>query len=134
MKKAAAPSILSVVVLLGVAVITEAQQQAKVAKIGILEVRSPSDPARGAESFRREFSALGYVEGKNIAFEHRFADNKRDRLPALAEELVRLKVDILVVFDNSAARYLSSLQQACLILSGLGWLTALHGPEGILRD
>jgi ABC-type uncharacterized transport system substrate-binding protein len=103
MKKAAAPSIFSVVVLLAVAVIAEAQQQAKVAKIGILEVRSPSDPARGAESFRREISALGYVEGKNIAFEHRFADNKRDRLPALAEELVRLKVDVLVVFDNSAA-------------------------------
>ena len=103
MKKAGVLSILFVVVVLGVAVITEAQQQAKIAKIGILEVRSPSDPGRGAESFRREFSALGYVEGKNIAFEHRFADSKRDRLPALAEELVRLKVDVLVVFDNSAA-------------------------------
>ena len=38
---------------------------------------------------------LGYVEGKNIAFEYRFADNKLDRLPALADELVRLKVDVL---------------------------------------
>jgi putative ABC transport system substrate-binding protein len=103
MKKSGVLTILFAVVPLAVAVIAQAQQQAKVAKIGILEVRSPSGPGMGAESFRREFSALGYVEGKNIAFEHRFADYKRDRLPALAEELVRLKVDVLVAFDNSAA-------------------------------
>ena len=51
---------------------------------------------RGHELFRRELRELGYVEGKNIAFEYRYADNKLDRLPALADELVRLKVDVLV--------------------------------------
>ena len=69
-----------------------AQQPAKIAKIGFLEARSAS--ASGREFFWREFRKLGYVEGKNIAFESRYADNKFDRLSALAEDLVRLKVDV----------------------------------------
>lgn len=46
--------------------------------------------------FRRELRRLGYVEGKNITFESRQAENKLDRLPALADELVRLKVDVII--------------------------------------
>jgi putative tryptophan/tyrosine transport system substrate-binding protein len=80
--------------------IAEAQQQAKVPKIGYLGARSASrpggSPGSGAESFRRELGKLGYVEGKNIAFEFRSADDKLDLLPALANELVRLKVDVFV--------------------------------------
>ena len=95
MKKAAVPSILVVVVLLAVA-IAEAQQPAKVAKIGWLTFSSAPVQSSGPESFRRELRALGYVEGKNIAFEYRSAENKLDRLPALADELVRLKVDVIV--------------------------------------
>ena len=72
----------------------EAQQPAKVPKIGWLDARPPS-VGGGRELFAREFRALGYVEGKNIAFEFRSADNKLDRLPALADELGRLKVDVL---------------------------------------
>ena len=77
--------------------IAEAQQQAKVPKIGWLgAVRSRRRQSGAVELFRREFGELGYVEGKNIAFEYRYADDKLDRLPALADELVRLKVDVLV--------------------------------------
>jgi putative ABC transport system substrate-binding protein len=72
----------------------EAQQQAKVAKIGWLGARPAS--AGGQETIRRMLRDLGYVEGKNIAFEYRYADNELDRLPALADELVRLKVDLLL--------------------------------------
>ena len=62
----------------------EAQQPSKIPKIGWLGVRpAASDP--GAEEFGRELRALGYVEGKNIVFEYRSADDKLDRLPALAE-------------------------------------------------
>jgi len=50
---------------------------------------------------RRELRALGYVEGKNIAFESRYAEDKLDRLPALADELVRLKVDVLVTASTN---------------------------------
>ena len=80
----------------------EAQQQAKIRKIGWLGVRpAASDPAR--ESFLREFRALGYVEGKNIVFEYRSADDKIERLSALADELVRLKVDVLLAWLTPAA-------------------------------
>jgi putative ABC transport system substrate-binding protein len=72
----------------------DAQQQAKVRKIGWLGTRLTS--AGGQETIRRILRDLGYVEGKNIAFEYRFADNKLDRLPGLADELLRLKVDVLV--------------------------------------
>ena len=63
----------------------EAQQPAKVPKIGWLGARTPSGPGggpgTGAELFRREFSKLGYVEGKNITIEYRYADDQLDRLP-----------------------------------------------------
>jgi putative ABC transport system substrate-binding protein len=98
MKKAAVLSILLVAVQLAVAVIAEAQQPAKIAKIGLLGAGS----ATGFESFRREFRKLGYVEGKNIAFEYRYADGKLEGLPAQADELVRLKVDVLVAAQTVA--------------------------------
>ena len=73
----------------------EAQQLAKVPKIGWLGAL-PAASDSGREFFGRELRALGYVEGKNIAFEYRYADNKLDRLPALADELVQVKVDVLL--------------------------------------
>ena len=62
----------------------EGQQPAKVVKIGWLSIRSVSSVASTIEFVKRELHALGYVEGKNILFEFRTADNKLDRLPALA--------------------------------------------------
>ena len=94
MKKSAASSILVGVILLVIAAIAEAQQQGKVFKIGWLEIRSA--PVPNYDLFRRTLSDLGYVEGKSISFVHRSADNKLDRLPALARELVRLDVDLIV--------------------------------------
>jgi putative tryptophan/tyrosine transport system substrate-binding protein len=94
MRKAGVLSILLVVVLLAVAVIAGAQQPAKIPKIGFLSAGPASRPWRA--SFQREFQKLGYVDGKNVNFIHRFADTNYDRLPALAEELVRLKVDIIL--------------------------------------
>src|SRR5262244_377534 len=79
----------------------EAQQPKKISKIGWIVTGSGS--ATGLESFRREILALGYVEGKNIAFESRYADNKLERLPTLAEELVRLKVDVILTGTLSGA-------------------------------
>src|SRR5438445_2051893 len=73
----------------------DAQQHTKVHKFGWLGTR-PTTSTGAQETIRRSLRDLGYAEGKNIAFEYRFADNKLDRLPALADELVRLKVDVLV--------------------------------------
>jgi putative ABC transport system substrate-binding protein len=84
---------------------SEAQQPEKVAKIGWLGLgfRSASRQAPGTEVFGRELRALGYVEGKNIAFETRSAEGKPDRLPAVADELVRLGVVVLVTPGTPAA-------------------------------
>jgi putative tryptophan/tyrosine transport system substrate-binding protein len=87
-------SVLAMILFTAVS-IAEAQPQAKVAKIGWLGARTPG-PGSGREFFERELRALGYIEGKNIVIESRYADNKLDRLPALAEELVHLKVDVLI--------------------------------------
>ena len=81
---------------------TAEAQQATIPKIGWLGVRpAASDPAR--ELFGREIRALGYVEGKNMLLEYRSADDKLDRLPALADELVRLRVDVLLASLTPAA-------------------------------
>jgi len=80
--------------LLGLSFPAEAQPQAKVSKIGWLSARPASNS--GQEVIVRMLRDLGYVEGKNITFEYRYANNKLDRFPALADELVRLKVDVLL--------------------------------------
>ena len=80
MKKTGVSSILIAVVLLAVAVIAEAQQPARMARVGWLATRS-SASGTGLDRLRRHLRALGYIEGKNIAFEFRSADDKLDRLP-----------------------------------------------------
>ena len=75
----------------------EAQTQSeKVYRIGLLGTHSHSSHAKGVEALRAGLRDLGYVEGKNIAIEYRWAEGKYDRLPDLAAELVRLKVDVIV--------------------------------------
>lgn len=81
----------------------EAQQQPKILKIGWLAAGPGSVPGGVSELFWRECSRLGYLEGKNITIMYRYADNKLDRLPALANELVRLNVDLIVAGGTNAA-------------------------------
>jgi putative ABC transport system substrate-binding protein len=83
----------------------KAQQSEKVFRIGYLSAQADRPGSRGGarELVRRDLHALGYVEGKNIVCEYRFADNKLDRLPTLADELVHLKVDLLLTTSNVAA-------------------------------
>ena len=98
------PSILIAVVLLAFRVAVEAQQPKKVPRIGYLSVSSPSAMSTRTEAFGQGLRELGYVEGKNIVIEWRSAEGKRDRLPSLAAELVRLKVDIIVTAGPPATR------------------------------
>ena len=102
MKKAAVPSILVAVVLLAVAVIAEAQQPKKVPRIGYLSTVDPARDSARSEGIRLALRELGYIEGQNIAIEYRYAEGKRGRHPELAAELVRLKVDIIVVTGGDA--------------------------------
>jgi putative tryptophan/tyrosine transport system substrate-binding protein len=81
---------------------THAQQTGKILRIGFLDASTASGIATLMEAFRQELSRLGWIEGKNIAFEYRFAEGKFDRLPGLAADLVRLKVDLIVVTAASS--------------------------------
>jgi putative tryptophan/tyrosine transport system substrate-binding protein len=74
----------------------DAQQPGKVFRIGFLDNSTASGIAVLLEAFRQELRKLGWIEGKNIAIEYRFSELKRDRLPELAADLVRLKVDLIV--------------------------------------
>ena len=81
--------------------LADAQQPGKIARIGVLRLGSPPEPQ--IDAFRQRLRDLGYVEGKNIAFEYRYADGKLDRFPILAAELVRLKVDVIFTGNTPAA-------------------------------
>jgi putative ABC transport system substrate-binding protein len=90
--------------LLTTATIANAQQPAKLPRIGVLLALSHSAIADRIEAFRQGLRDLGYMEGKNIALDYQHADGKFDRLPDLAAELVRLKVDVIVTGGPTATR------------------------------
>ena len=80
----------------------EAQQPGKIYRLGILLPDSPSTAARNLETLHQRLRELGYVEGKNLIVEYRYAEGKLETLPALADELVRLKVDVIVTNSGPA--------------------------------
>jgi putative ABC transport system substrate-binding protein len=104
MRKVRVLSILFVVALLAVAVMAEAQQPTRVPRIGFLVPGSHSGFAARVEAFRHGLRELGYIEGKNIEIEYRWAEGKLDRLPELAAELVRINVDVIVTSGDAAIR------------------------------
>ncbi len=81
---------------------TDAQKAGKVPRIGYLSFRA--GPIAADEAFRQGLRDLGWIEGQNIAIEYRWAAGKRDRYPTLAEELVRLKVDLIVAATSAPIR------------------------------
>ena len=81
----------------------DAQQTGKVHRIGFLDPSTASGMAVLVDAFRQELNKLGWIEGKNITIEYRFAEQKSERLPELAAELVRLKVDLIVVTGGPSA-------------------------------
>jgi putative ABC transport system substrate-binding protein len=93
--------VIAFVLVVTVAVV-QAQQPARIFRIGILIATAASVQSTRVEVFRQRLRELGYVEGKNIVNEYRYADGKFDRLPDLAAELVRLKVDVIVAVGNTA--------------------------------
>src|SRR5205823_11739432 len=80
----------------------EAQQAAKIPRVGILFIGGRDQPH--LEAFKQGLRERGYMEGKNIVLEYRYAEGKFDRVPALVDELVRMKVDIIVTTSSISAR------------------------------
>jgi len=114
MKKTAVLSILCVAVLLA-AVITEAQQTTKVARLGYLATRS--GPGPNDHAFEQGLRELGYLEGQNILIERRWAGGNPDRIPSLAAELVRLKVDMIVTSGSTSTHAAKKATATIPILS-----------------
>jgi len=137
MRKAGVLSIVLVAVLLAVAVVAEAQQAKKVPRIGFLGAAYPSTNAARIEAFRQGLRALGYVEGKNIIIEYRWAEGKPERLPDLAAELVRLKVDLIVTTGPTVTRAAKEATNTIPIVMaqdsdpvGSGFVASLARPGG----
>jgi putative ABC transport system substrate-binding protein len=98
----------------------DAQQPAKTHRIGFLSGGFPG-PTHWTTTLRTDLRDLGYVESKNIIIESRFAENKPDRLPALADELVRLKVDIIVAGGTNDARAAKNATKTIsIVTAGIG--------------
>src|SRR5438477_4455098 len=90
--------------LLAVPRAAPAQSTSKIPRVGVLWAYSPSVVSAFSEAFRQELRGLGYVEGRNIALEERWAEDRLDRLPSLAAELVKLNVDIIVTASTPAVQ------------------------------
>jgi len=115
----------------------QAQQPGKIPRIGYLSVLSPSSDSSRIEAFRQGLRELGYFEGQNIAIEPRYADGNLTRLPDLAGELVRLKVDVIVVGGSTATRAAKNASKLIPIVMAhgsdpveLGYVASLARPGG----
>jgi len=116
-------------------VVAEAQQTEKIFRIGFLDSSTTSGSAVLVDAFRKELSKLGWIEGKNITIEYRYAEGKRDRFPELAAEMVRLKVDLIVIEGSGLGLAAKSATTTIPIvvtnagdLVGLGLVDSLARP------
>ena len=115
----------------------DAQQTGKIFRIGFLDKSTASGSAVLVEAFRQELSKLGWIEGKNITIEYRFAEQKTERLPELAADLVRLKVDLIVAAGTASPLAAKSATTTIPIVManaadpvGAGLVASLARPGG----
>lgn len=123
--------------LVALSVSAHAQQMGKVFRIGFLDNSTASGMAVLVGAFRQELSKLGWIEGKNITIEYRFAEQQNERLPGLAAELVRLNVDVIVTGGPTTTRSAMEATGTIPIVMavnanpvGLGFVASLARPEG----
>ena len=115
----------------------DAQQPTKVSRIGYLQAPPPSAVAARTEAFRQGLRELGYVDGKNIVIEWRFAEGNPDRIPRLVAELVRLRVDVIVTGGSLATHAAKEATSTIPIVMtqdsdpvGNGYVASLARPGG----
>jgi putative ABC transport system substrate-binding protein len=123
--------------LLALSFPAQAQQPKKVPRIGFLTATSASSQAVRLDAFRQGLKDLGYFEGKNITIEYRFAEEKLDRVPTLAGELVHLKVDIIVTGGGTSTGAAKEATVTIPIVMGFdndpvgsGFVASLARPGG----
>ncbi len=107
--------------LFGLCYSASAQQPKKVFRIGYLSATDPARESTRSDGIRLALRELGYIEGQNIATEYRYAEGKHDRNPELAAELVRLKVDIIVVGTPTFIRAaMNATKTIPIVMTGSG--------------
>jgi putative ABC transport system substrate-binding protein len=112
----------------------EAQQAPRVAKIGLLSSFSPSDAAAWHQAFGQGLRDLGWVEGRNINIEYRFAEGRIDRLSDLVADLVRLKVDVIVTSVTPDALAAKNATRAIpIVMAAAGDVVATGLVESLAR-
>ena len=123
--------------LFALSVSAEAQSAEKIARIGFLDNSTASGMAVLVDTLRQELSKLGWVEGRNITIEYRFAEQNDERLPELAADLVRLKVDVIVTSGTPSSLAAKSATTTIPIVMaqagdpvGSGLVSSLAGPGG----
>jgi putative tryptophan/tyrosine transport system substrate-binding protein len=137
MKKKVTVHLTLCAMLFALCLFAEAQQPAKVPHIGYLSISSPSTSPTRREAFRQGLRELGYVEGKNIVIEWRSGERNRERVRALAAELVALKVDLIVTGGSGATRPTKEATKTIPIVMaqdddpvGNGFVASLARPGG----
>jgi putative tryptophan/tyrosine transport system substrate-binding protein len=123
--------------VLAVPLAADAQQGGKVPRIGFLSLTSPSDRPPLRDAFRQGLRELGWVEGQNIVIDYRYAEGRVDRLPDLAAELVRLKVDLIVSWGTQGVTAAKNATETIPIVMiavrdpvGIGLIASLARPGG----
>jgi ABC-type uncharacterized transport system substrate-binding protein len=137
LRKTALASILFAGALLALAVTAEAQQSAQLPHVGFLHGGSKSTRLPHIEAFRQGLRERGYIEGKNVIIEYRFAEGKLDQLPALAAELVKLNVNVIAAATTAAMRAAKQATMTIPIVMvaasdpvGTGLVASLAHPGG----
>jgi putative ABC transport system substrate-binding protein len=128
MRKAMKKSIFGLILgamVLSLCVSAKAQQPGKIPRIGVLISASPSIASRRIQAFQQALGELGYVEGKNIIMEYRYAEGKQDRYPELADELVRLKLDVIITDTSMATQAAKNATKTIPVV-----FTAANDPVG----
>src|SRR5262247_3365012 len=124
-------------VLLALCSPANSEQAGKIFRIGYLDNSTASGIAVLLDAFRHELGKLGWIEGKNITIEYRFAEQKSERLPELAADLIRLKVDVIVGASSTSALAAKSTTTTIPIVMtqsadpvGAGLVASLARPVG----
>ncbi len=129
--------IFTTAILYAIPIVSAQRQPPKIPRIGVLHTVSAASAADRVEAFRQGLRELGYVEGNNILVEYRYADSKLDRLPGLAAELARLKVDVIVTTGQGPTSAAKAVTRTISIVMardtdpvGNGFVASLARPGG----
>ena len=110
------------------------QQPERMRRIGVLLAGTPTSFAPRANAFVQGLRELGYVEGKTVAYEWKWGEDRTERLPQLAEELVRLNVDAILTGGTPAAKALKNATPTVPIVMARGWRIAAGGWRATIAD